>query len=494
VTTCPGYLGIDVGTQGVRAVILAEDGRHLGAGRDALGEGRRDGVVHEQRAEDWWSAVCSAVRQAVQEAGPEVAVEGVALDATSGTVLVESADGTPRGPALMYDDARAQDQAVVAQRVGEPLWTALGYRLQPSWALPKLLWLRDHEMLDVGDRVVHQADHLVRRLTGAAVSTDTSHALKTGVDLRTARWPEDVFSALGIPVGLLPDVVLPGTPIGTIGVEGAQVTGLRAGTPVCAGMTDGCAAQIAAGALRPGSWSSALGTTLVIKGSTTNLVRDPNGSVYCHRNPEGGWLPGGASSTGAGALRHAFPDASSADLDRLTAEAMRLKPPAQVSYPLAGRGERFPFVAPDAEGFAAAGGEAELFAALCHGIAYVERLAYDVLGVLGADVSGPVALSGGGSRNAWWNQLRTDVLGRPSLVPESVEAAAGMAILAAAPPGRLTDTAERMVGVRTHYVPDVVQGAQLRPGYERLVDALVDRGWLDAEFAARALGRAQVGS
>jgi len=486
-----GFLGIDVGTQGVRAVVVAEDGRRLGEGSAPLDGGRRNGSRHEQEPDHWWSALVQAAGRAMDACGPDVVIDAVALDATSGTVLVEDASGRPVGPALMYDDGRAVDQAARAQAVGSSLWNELGYRMQPSWALPKVMWLLEHATPGGGGRIVHQSDHLVRRLTGSPVSTDTSHALKTGVDLRTASWPDDVLSELGVPSAVLPDVVLPGTVLGTIGADAARETGIPAGTPVRAGMTDGCAAQIGARALSPGSWSSALGTTLVIKGSTSEVVRDPAGAVYCHRNPDGGWLPGGASSTGAGVLRSAFPDAATEDLARLTAEAAQLPAPRGITYPLAGAGERFPFVAPDARGFAepAPDGEApaELFSALCHGVAYVELLAYETLALLGADVSGPVSLSGGASRNEWWNQLRTDVLGRPTMVPESVEAAVGMAVLAAAPPGELAGTAERMVRVRTRYEPDPARTESLRPGYLALVAALADRSWLDPSTADRLL-------
>ncbi len=473
------FCGIDVGTQGVRAVVVDEYGTELGSGRAPIAHGTRDDVRHEQSPQAWWTALALAVREATDSAGP-VVIEAVALDATSGSVLVEAADGSARGPALMYDDARAQPQARRVQDVGSPLWTALGYRMQPSWALPKLLWLVEHEQLRPGDRVVHQADHLVRRLTGQRVPTDVSTALKMGADLRDATWPAGVLAELGVALELLPDLVAPGTLVGTVSGDAASATGLAEGTPVRAGMTDGCAAQIAAGALRPGHWSSALGTTLVVKGSTERLVRDPTGAVYCHRHPDGGWLPGGASSTGAGALDALGP----ADLAELTEQARPLVPHPGLVYALAGAGERFPFVAPQARAFfePPPGTPAEHFAGLCQAIAYIERLAYDVLGGLGADVSGPVAFSGATAANVWWNQLRTDVLGRPTLVPRSAQAATGMAVLAAAPTGGLTETAEAMVRIAARYEPDPERSAALRPGYERLVSALVDRGWLDASL------------
>lgn len=487
-----GFCGIDIGTQGVRVSVVSASGQALGAGSAPLPPGRRDGARHEQRPTDWWPAVVSATRDAL--AGAQgVEIEAVAVDATSGTVMVETPDGTPAGPALMYDDARAQDQAARAQREGAQLWQTLGYRIQPAWALPKAMWLLDNGAVRPGDRIVHQSDHVVRQLVGAPVATDTSHALKTGCDLITGTWPWSILEPLGVRPVHLPELVRPGTVVGTVCAAAAAATGLRTGTPVRAGMTDGCAAQIATNALHPGRWSSALGTTLVVKGSTSRLVRDPSGAVYSHRHPDGGWLPGGASSTGAGVLTCLNPDGDPQRFAVLTDAARDLVPMPGVTYPLAGRGERFPFVASAAEGFLAdeARTPPARFAAMCQGIAYVERLAYDVLRTLGAEVDGTVAFSGGAARNRWWNQLRADVLGRPAVVPSSTQAATGMAILAAAPPGRLAATAQQMVRVAERYEPDPERGEALRPGYARLVDAFVDRGWLEAHIADAVLSGGQ---
>jgi sugar (pentulose or hexulose) kinase len=494
VTVRSCFCGIDVGTQGVRVAIVDHDGTSLGAGSRPLPDGRREAGEHEQRGEEWWDALVGAVRDAMGSAVEDLEVVAVALDATSGTVLLEGADGAARGPALMYDDGRALDQAIRVERTGRALWSELGYRMQPTWALPKVLWLLENAAPSIGDRVVHQSDHLVRRLTGTQVATDTSHALKTGADLRTATWPSAVLDELGVPLDRLPDLVLPGTVVGTINDEAARLTGLVAGTPVRAGMTDGCASQIAAGALRAGSWSSALGTTLVIKGSTPEPVQDPHGAVYSHRHPDGGWLPGGASSSGAGALRDALP--ADSDFDILTAGARGRGVVLGATYPLVGEGERFPFVAPEARGFMSphATDDVARFAALCQGVAFVERLAYDVLGVLGADVSGPISLTGGAARNPWWNQLRTDVLGRPTTRPDAADAATGMAIMAASEPGELTPTAERMVRITERRQPDPARRGELDGGYVALVEALADRGWLDAELARSAVERTGMSS
>lgn len=97
------------------------------------------------------------------------------------------------------------------------------------------------------------------------------------------------------------------------------------------------------------------------------------------------------------------------------------------------RGERFPFTAPHAEGFVLGepSDEIDLYAALLQGVAFIERLCFDYLQMLGAPVSGDLSLTGGAARSRYWCQLRADILGRPVRVPENAEAAVGMAVLAA---------------------------------------------------------------
>jgi D-ribulokinase len=485
----PLWLGVDLGTQGVRAVLVDGSGALVGSGAAPLRRDVRDGDRHEQDPGEWWSATCAATREALaaRDGRP---LGAVSIDSTSGTLVVQDGKGRPAGPALMYDDRRAATEAARVQDVGAGLWTTLGYRMQASWALPKVVWLAERHAVPAGHRLAHQADHIGARLAGRPVPTDWSHALKTGYDLLGDAWPSAVLDRLGIDPESLPPVVAPGERVAVVSVAAAEESGIPAGTPIAAGMTDGCAAQVATAALAPGQWCSALGTTLVLKGSTPDLLHDPSGAVYCHRSPDGGWLPGGASSTGAGVLASELPGA---DLDALTERARDLGVPTGATYPLAGRGERFPFVADAATGFDI-GGPSESDPAtrlqrVAHGVAYVERLAFDVLAGLGADVSGPVVATGGASRNDWWTQLRADVLQRPVAVPEHAGSAIGSAVLAAAPVGRLAATARDMVRMRREFGPDASRADELTDGYHRLVAALHERGWLAQRTPERSRGK-----
>jgi sugar (pentulose or hexulose) kinase len=213
--------------------------------------------------------------------------------------------------------------------------------------------------------------------------------------------------------------------------------------------------------------------------------------VYCHRGPGGTWLPGGASSSGAGAVARRFPGA---DLEALTARAAATGSTA-VAYPLTGAGgERFPFRAPDAVPFLLGdtAGDAEEFHALLLGVACVERLCFDYLDHLGAPVDGPLTLTGGGARNAYWSQLRADVLGRTVALPEHAESATGMAVLAATASGAtLEEAASAMVRVREELTPDPSRTARLTPVYLGFVDELTRRGLLEPAVAEHARGKAE---
>lgn len=481
------WVGVDLGTQGVRALVVSAGGRVVGRGSRPL-TGRREGARHEQDPDGWWQSLTGACRDALERVEPG-RLRGVATDSTSGTILLVDRAGAAITPGLMYDDSRAGDQACRASEVGEAVWRSLGYRMQASWALPKLLWLLDCQSdLIPGARLAHQCDYVNRRLVGSEVAADSSHALKTGYDLIEGSWPKEVLDRLGVPASLLPDVVRPGSSLGEVGEEGAGETGIPAGTPVIAGMTDGCAAQIAAGALGEGSWSSTLGTTLGLKGASSELIRDPNGVLYCHRSPEGGWLPGGASSTGAGVLSTTFPDR---DLDELGRRASGHEQTDVLAYPLGSRGERFPFAAPEAEGFMLGrpADDGERFAALLQGLAFVERLCFDYVDLLGAPTDGELSLTGGATRGRYLCQLRADVLGRPVRLLENADPAIGMAVLAASGGRRVADVAGEMVRVREVIEPRRDRAERLLERYARLVGELEQRGWLDSAVADHARAR-----
>ncbi|MGL6210313.1 MAG: FGGY family carbohydrate kinase, partial [Paracoccaceae bacterium] len=242
------FLGVDVGTSGVRAVVIDALGAEVAHGAAAMPGNRRDPA-------GWWRAVGVALRAAL--AGVDAAaVRAISVDGTSGTMVAVDASGEPLAEGSMYNDPceAAAVLAVIAAKAPvesaargatSGLARALGFQA-----------LRPH-------KVLHQADWIAFRLSGRMVS-DANNALKTGYDPVSERWGEWIAET-GMDMGLLPDVVAPGTDVGAISRVAAAEFGLPASVRIVAGTTDGCASFLATGASRVGDGVTVLGTTLTLK-------------------------------------------------------------------------------------------------------------------------------------------------------------------------------------------------------------------------------------
>jgi len=452
--------GIDVGTTAVRVAVCAPDGQVLSSSACPLPRVRSVGPRREQDARAWWHAVAAALRAAlVRTSAAEIG--SVAVDGTSGTVVLVDANLVPVSAGILYNDGRAAGYGARIDAVAGEFIERHGYGFKDNFALPRLLWLAEHDPSFGGARwALHQSDFINARLAGGVTATDWSTALKTGCDLHRGVWADFVGDRIGFPRERLPsDIVGPGVPLGVVCREAAAKTGLRMGTVIVAGATDGTAALFASGARQPGDFNTVLGSTITVKGVTPNLVRDAEGVVYCHRHPAGYWLPGGASNVGCAALDRRFapdPGQRAVALRALDAAADRHLPSAVAVYPLGDAAEeRFPFRKTGLGEFMAgeAATEEALYAAYLQGIAFVERWCYEKLAALGVVVE-RLFSTGGGSKSGVWNRVRADVLRRPLCLPEQAETAFGAAILAA---GRVHGSVERaaaaMVRIREQVEP-----------------------------------------
>lgn len=486
------YVGIDLGTQSVKVCIVGPTGVIVARATRPLSS-TRVGVRHEQDPAAWIKGTNDALASAIGKLDSldRKRISAVSLCGTSGTIAILDRVGVPLTPGIMYDDARAAELVDEVAAADPARWERLGYRIQPSWALPKITQLARKGLLP-GSHIAHQTDVIAGAIADGPVATDWSSALKSGYDLLELCWPVEAFERLGIKAEHLPDVVAPGSVIGHSSTGWESSTGLPARTPIVAGMTDGCASQLGAGALKLGDWHSVIGTTLVLKGVSATPVHDSSGAVYSHKAPHDGfWLPGGASSVGARAITALLPDA---DLDKLgqaagKAWADRSDGPSVV-YPLIGTGERFPFVQPEATGFVVIDG-AELpleslgdgdrmLLGIFVGVACVERLCFDTLAARGAPLSGRLSSSGGGTRSPLWTQLRADALNHSIAIPESAEPSLGMAILAASAveDDSIVELAERMTRIERTVEPDPRGVLAMAERFAEFADQLTAKGWL----------------
>ena len=473
------FIGIDVGTQGVRAALVSESGRVLaeaGRGFVLTPESRQEQSPEEWRLKSW--EVMDELMHSLAPDFDRDSIVGIGVDSTSGTVIPLDKRNKPLHPALMYSDLRSaatgRECTAIAKRFVRSGFTGFG----ASSGLAKMVWFvhtYPEKAASIG-KWVHAADYVVGQLSGNYEVTDYTNALKSGYDVAAYQWPSYLTTQLPLTCDWFQQVVPSGTPIGRLTGELATRWGLHQ-AQVVVGMTDGCASQVASGAVRPGDWNTTIGTTLVIKGVTTNAIHDPAGRLYSHRHPDGYWMPGGASNTGADWVSMDF----GTDLRRLGEEAAQVIPTGQLAWPLKQTGERFPFIAPDAKGFFPEGlAPAERFAAGMEGVAYIERFAYELITQLSGERPATVYTAGGGSNSDVWLTIRSNVLNLPIYKCREASGAVGAAIAAASKThyASLTEAAGRMTAVERKIAPQPALVAAYEQTYHRFVDELKKRKYI----------------
>jgi len=348
-------------------------------------------------------------------------LNGLAIDATSGTVLLCDSHLMPVSDALLYNDVRAQHQSEQLKGVAP-----LGHVVcSANSGLSKFLWLTQQEGAEAATYFLHQADWLAALLSGQGGVSDYHNALKTGYDVERLRWPEWLMALPHF--NLLPQVLAPGEPICRMQPDIAARFGINMECVVHAGTTDSTAAFIASGVTETGVGVTSLGTTLVLKLLSKRRIEAPENGVYSHRYG-GLWLVGGASNAGAGVLRQYFDDAQLAALSALI-DPQRDTPLDY--YPLPEIGERFPVNDPTLvpKLLPRPDNDADFLHGLLQGLSRIEAAGYAKLAELGATPVCRVVTNGGGSKNAQWGGIRERLLGVPVSRAAHAEAAYGSALL-----------------------------------------------------------------
>jgi len=415
-------LGIDIGTSGCRSCVIDAAAVIQAEARTSLPRPTRLGPGVEQDPQLWWSALEENLDQ-LREQVPMAAITAIALDGTSGTLLCCDAAGNPLTPGLMYNDARATEEARRIARVAPQDSAAHG----ASASLAKLLWLTSQtDLTKEASFVLHQADWLLGRLCGNFGVSDENNALKLGYDVINRRWP-DWLAQLEIPATLFPEVIPAGKPIGRPAPAWRERWGLSAGAHILSGTTDSTASFIATSAT-PGEAVTALGSTLVLKIRAEVPVFAPEVGVYSHRLGDG-WLVGGASNTGGAVLEQFF---NRDEIEQFTTLVQIDHPTGLDYYPLLSPGERFPVndarLAPRLDPRPT--DNAVFFQGILEGIADIELRGYQKLAELGAPWPGKVITTGGGASNEAWRTIRSRLLGIPVVTADHQQAAYGAALLA----------------------------------------------------------------
>jgi sugar (pentulose or hexulose) kinase len=408
------YLGIDFGTSGARACVMAPNGQIEDMARVDFGQ-----LPEHEAAATWREALYALIAQI--PLGMRKRLAGLAIDGTSGTVLACDEALNPTFPPLLYNDARAIEEAATIRSTagGEhPAGSATS-------GLAKVMWLKKHLGLQRARLYLNQADWLSALLSGNPVS-DYHNALKMGLDLETGQWPAWVEYLAD--VDYLPIPVKPGQAIGLIERPRARELGINPDCLVRAGTTDSIAAFLAADVSEPGDAVTSLGSTLVLKLLSETRVDAGADGIYSHWYGNR-WLAGGASNAGGAVLRQHFSD------DELIALSREINPEHTTGldyYPLPRPGERFPYNDPQRPPRLEPRPQnrAEFLHGMLEGLANIEALGYAKLAELGATPLKRVISAGGGAKNPAYSRIRARRLGVPVTQAIEHEACYGSARLA----------------------------------------------------------------
>ncbi|HIK43753.1 MAG TPA: FGGY-family carbohydrate kinase [Leptolyngbyaceae cyanobacterium M65_K2018_010] len=412
----PLALGIDFGTSGVRGAVV-DDHQQL------RWFYRQHYPSRSQIHNSWRDALLDLLAAVPEEIGP--ALTRIAVDGTSGTVLLCDRGGEPLTPALLYNEAcpsKPLDPAPALVPPHSPARSATSSLAKLLWwqhTLPKTQWHQATYLL-------HQADWLAAQIHGQWGISDYHNSLKLGYDPEKLSYPAGLQGQPWTP--LLPQVLTPGQGVGPVTQAIAAQFGLSPDCWVMAGTTDSMAAFLASGADQPGDGVTSLGSTLVVKLLSQRRVEATEYGIYSHRLGRW-WLPGGASNTGGAVLKHFFDSPTLAQLSQ------RIDPLGITEldyYPLLKPGERFPIQDPHlAPRLTPRPPQDEAFLhGLLVGIARIEKQGYDLLQQLGSTPLRQIYTAGGGARNPTWHTLREQILQVPIKIAASVEAAVGTAYLA----------------------------------------------------------------
>lgn len=259
-------IGIDSSTQSVKAVAWTRDGRPVAEGRAPLAISQPKPLHAEQNADDWWTGASSALRMLTSQIDP-ARVDGIAISDQRETMVLLDELNRPLAPATLWLDRRAHAMTtVLSDELGGPELHRISGK--PVDVIPCVYRLRDlrennPDLLDRTALIASVHDFLTLKLTGKAGASWTSADPFGIFDIHEKQWSRTILDHLGIPLSRLPQLYAPGERIGAVTQDAAELTGLKAGTPVLAAGGDGHCAGLGVSAISPGIVYLNLGTAVV---------------------------------------------------------------------------------------------------------------------------------------------------------------------------------------------------------------------------------------
>ena len=473
------YLGIDLGTSEIKALLLDAEHCIVAVAGAPLALSRPHPHWSEQAPADWWQATCTAVA-AVRAQAPQAFAQVRAIGLSGqmhGATLLDANDHVLR-PAILWNDTRSAVECSELTERLPALPQIAGNLAMPGFTAPKLLWVAKHEP-DLFARVacvLLPKDWLRLCMTGEKVSEMSDAAGTLWLDVAGRCWSPELLAACDLSEAQMPRLVEGSAVSARLLPAIAREWGLPEGLPVAGGGGDNAASAVGIGAVAPGQGFLSLGTSGVMFVVTDRYRPNPVSAVhaFCHALP-GLWHQMSVTLSAASSLAWLTHLLGAADEATLLGQAAALTDEQRDAAPLFLpylSGERTPHNDAAAQG---------LFFGLTHDTdparlawSVIEGVAFSMCDGLAAlqaagTTVGPLSLVGGGSRSALWAQLLASALDLEMRIPEGGAAggALGAARLAWLADGGSVATVCVAPGTRQTFMPSATQRARLLPRYDR---------------------------
>ncbi|SOC36826.1 xylulokinase [Rhizobium subbaraonis] len=417
------YLGIDLGTSGVKAMLMDADQRIVGSASGALEVSRPHPGWSEQDPADWIAATTEAL-DALRAAHPAelAAVRGIGLSGQMhGATLLDAADGVLR-PCILWNDTRSHGEAAALD--ADPRFRAItGNIVFPGFTAPKLAWVKNNEpeIFAKVRWVLLPKDYLRLWLTGEHLSEMSDSAGTSWLDTGARTWSAALLAATELEERQMPRLVEGTDRAGTLRQELAARFGLGDGVVVAGGAGDNAASACGMGTVSDGAAFVSLGTSGVLFAANGSYLPNPQSAVhaFCHALPDT-WHQMGVilSATDALNWHSRVTGVSAAELT--AALGGSLKAPTGVTFLPYLSGERTPHNDASIRGaFVGLGHESDravLTQAVLEGVSFAIRDSLEALRLAGTQLTRVTAI-GGGSRSRYWLQSIATALSLPVDVP-----------------------------------------------------------------------------
>jgi xylulokinase len=430
------YLGIDIGTSSVKAVLFDRDQRLLASASAPLTVSRPEPGWSEQDPEDWWRATEGVIGQIARER-PLRDLRGIGLSGQMhGAVCLDHDDHVLR-PAILWNDGRAVAECAEIEAAFPRAREVAGNIASPGFTAPKIAWLRKHEPQVFGhiDTVLLPKDFIRFRLTGHHVSEMSDAAGTFWLDVAARDWSDDLLEATGLTRAHMPRLVEGSQSSGELRPELAARWGVAHPVVVAGGAGDNAAAACGTGVVSPGSAFLSIGTSGVLFVSNAEFSPNTQGAVhaFCHAIP-GTWHQMGVILSASDSLEWLARIAGRSAAE-LAGSVPTVTRPSAVTFLPYLSGERTPHNDASARGgftgLAQTTGLPDLAQAVMEGVAFAFADCQRVLAEAGTDFEAALAV-GGGARSETWLKIIASVLDRPLRLAAAsdVGAALGAARLA----------------------------------------------------------------